>query len=160
MGTTFSNAIGDLTLRGELGYTLDRYISTNAASDRDGVIRANELAYVIGLDWFGISDTLISTQMFQSYISNHTRGTIRNERDTTFTSLIKHDSLNETLTTELLWLHNLDLDDGLVRPKITYQMSDETTLWFGMDLFYGDPDGLFGQFKDRDRIVSAIEISF
>jgi len=160
IGSSFSSAFGDLTLRGEVGYTVDRYISTNAINDTDGVVKTDELSYVLGLDWFGLSDTLISTQLFQSQLSNHLPGMLRDERDTTMTLLVKRDFSNETVTAELLWLHNLDLDDGLARPKVTYQMNDNTTLWLGADIFYGDQQGLFGQFKERDRMVTAVEIAF
>jgi len=160
IGSSFSSAFGDLTLRGEVGYAIDRYISTSAINDVDGVVKNDEISYVLGLDWFGLSDTLISTQLFQSQLSNHQPGMLRDDRDTTMTFLIQHDFNNDTITTELLWLHNLDLDDGLARPKVTYQMNDSITLWLGADIFYGDQTGLFGQFKNRDRAVSAIEIAF
>lgn len=160
IGTTFSNAFGDLTLRGEVGYSLDRYISTNSTSDNDGVVKTNELVYVIGLDWFGLSDTLLSTQVFQSRLNNDSPGMIRNNRETTVTFLIRHDFMNETLSTELLWIHNTNFDDGVARPKITYQISDEITASAGADIFYGDQTGLFGQFRNRDRLVVSIEASY
>jgi len=159
IGSSFSNAFGDLTLRGEVGYTTDRYISSNAIADIDGVVKTDELSYVIGLDWFGFSDTFISTQLFQSHLNNHQPGILRDKRNTTITALLRQDFYNETVTAELLWLHNLDLDDGLARPKLSYQMNDNTTLWLGADIFYGDQQGLFGQFKERDRFVSAVEIA-
>jgi len=160
MGSSFSNSFGNLTLRGEVGYATDRYISTNAMTDLDGVVNSNELSYVIGLDWFGFSDTVISTQLFQSHLSHYQSGMLRGKRDTTTTLLLRRHFNNETLTVELLWLHNLDLNDGLARPKLTYQMNDNTTLWLGADIFYGDQQGLFGQFKERDRLMSAVEIAF
>ncbi|NOY71328.1 MAG: hypothetical protein GXP14_02965 [Gammaproteobacteria bacterium] len=160
IGATFSNAFGDFTLRGEMGYVLDRYINTNLISDKDGVVKTNELSYVIGLDWFGFSDTLLSIQIFQSRLDDDVPGMIRNDRETTITSLIRHDFMNETLSTELLWIHNTDLDDGVARPKVTYQISDETTASVGADIFYGDQAGLFGQFKNSDRMITSIEIAF
>ncbi|MCF6293123.1 MAG: hypothetical protein L3J04_07000, partial [Robiginitomaculum sp.] len=143
IGTTFSNAFGNFTLRGEVGYSRDRYISTNSISDNDGVVKTNELAYVIGLDWFGFSNTLLSTQLFQSRLSNNDAGMLRDDRETTVTFLSRHDFINETLTTELLWIHNTDLDDGVVHPKISYQLDDEITIGIGADIFYGDKTGLF-----------------
>ncbi len=160
IGGSFSNSFGDITLRGEIGYITDRYISTNMITDNDGVVKTGELSYVIGLDWFGFGDTFISTQLFQSHLKNYQPGMLRNERDTTTTVLLRRDFNNETLTAELLWLHNIDLDDGLARPKVIYQMNDNTTLSLGADIFYGDQQGLFGQFKQRDRVISAIEIAF
>lgn len=159
-GATFSSAFGDLTVRGEIGYSSDRYISTNDLSDSDGVVNSGELAYVIGLDWFGLSDTLISGQLFQSYLDDHKHDMIRDETETTVTLLLRRDFLNETVTSELLLLHNLDLDDGVARPKIDYQLNDAITLSAGADLFYGDAAGLFGQFDRNDRVTTAIELSF
>ncbi len=160
IGTTFSNAFGSLTLRGEVGYSLDRYISTNAISDNDGVIKTNELAYVIGLDWFGFSDTLLSAQIFQSYLSNNDAGMLRDNRETTTTFLARRNFINETLTTELLWIHNTDLNDGIARLKVSYQICDEITAGVGADIFYGNQLGLFGQFKDRDQLITSIEVHF
>ena len=85
---------------------------------------------------------------------------IRNNRETTVTFLIRHDFINETLFTELLWIHNTNFDDGVARPKITYQVSDEITANVGADIFYGDQTGLFGQFRNRDRLVVSIEASY
>ena len=33
-------------------------------------------------------------------------------------------------------------------------------LWIGSDVFYGQPEGLFGQFKDNDRITFGFELGF
>ena len=158
MGGTFSNAFGDLTLRGEVGYSLDRYYATNDIADQDGVVKSNEIAYVIGLDWFAISDTFISAQLFQSALNNHQSGMLRDERDTSITLLVERKFLNDTLTSRILWLHNLDMDDGLLRPGISYELNDTISIRMGADLFYGDQQGLFGQFRDQDRVTTGIEI--
>ena len=158
MGGSFSNAFGDLTLRGELGYSLDRYYTTNDIADNDGVVKNNEIAYVIGLDWFGISEIFVSTQLFQSTLDNHQTGMLRDERDTSLTLLVERSFLNDTLTTRILWLHNLDLDDGLLRPGISYDLNDTVSIRMGADLFYGNQRGLFGQFRDQDRVTTGIEI--
>jgi len=160
IGTTFSNAFGDFTLRGEVGYSLDRYISTNSIIDSDGVVKTNELAYVIGLDWFGFSDTLLSAQLFQSHLSNNKTGMLRDGLETTLTFLARRHFMNETLITELLWIHNTDFDDGVARPKVTYQINDVITAGISADIFYGKQTGLFGQFKKHDRVVTSIEASY
>ncbi|MCF6324031.1 MAG: hypothetical protein L3J89_06890 [Gammaproteobacteria bacterium] len=160
IGTTFSNAFGDFTLRGEAGYSLDRYISTNDATDLDGIVKTSELAYVIGMDWSGFSDTLLSTQVFQSLLSDYLPSMIRQETETTLTFLARRDLMNQTVSATLLWIHNLDFDDGLARPEITYQLNDVVSLKFGADIFYGDQIGLFGQFKKNNRVITSIEASY
>jgi len=160
VGGTFSNTFGDLTLRGEVGYLTDKYISTNNPLDTNGVVKTGELKYVLGFDWYGFSDTLLSTQIFQTYLDNHKTGMIRDEFNTQITFLFKQDYMNETLHAEILALHDIDYNDGMIRPKITYEYNDEINIYTGADIFYGDKDGLFGQFKEADRIVSGLVIGF
>jgi hypothetical protein len=81
---------------------------------------------------------------------------IREELNTQITFLFKQDYMNEALHAEVLFLHDIDYEDGMVRPKITYEYSDEVNIYVGADVFYGDEDGLFGQFKETDRFVSGI----
>ena len=157
IGGTFSNAFGDLTVRGEVGYSTDRFFLTRAPGDTDGVDRSSEVAYVLGLDWFGIGDTLISFQLFQSWLPGAPSGIIRNELDTTTTLTVRRDFINETLQAEIMWLQNFNDGDGLVRPKISYDLRENISVWAGADIFYGDKNGLFGEFDDNDRLVMGIE---
>jgi len=158
IGGTFSNTFGDLSLRGEVGYLSDKYISTINPSDTDGVVKTGELKYVLGFDWYGFTDTLLSTQIFQTYLDNYKKGMIREEFNTQITFLFKQDYMNETLHVEVLLLHDIDYEDGMVRPKLSYEYNDEVNIYFGADVFYGNKDGLFGQFNSTDRIVSGIVI--
>ncbi|NOX93330.1 MAG: hypothetical protein GXP18_13030 [Gammaproteobacteria bacterium] len=48
-------------------------------------------------------------------------------------------------------------DDGLLRPKLSYEWTDTVTVSFGADIFYGDDAGFFGQFSRNDRVVAGIE---
>jgi len=160
IGGTFSNTFGDLTLRGEVGYLTDKYISTTDPTDTDGVVKTGELKYVLGFDWYGLTDTLLSTQIFQTYLDNHEKGMIREELNTQITFLFKQDYMNETLHAEVLFLHDIDYEDGMVRPKLTYEYSDEVNIYVGADVFYGNENGLFGQYKETDRVVSGVVIGF
>ncbi|MFQ6108266.1 MAG: hypothetical protein ACE5L7_01770 [Candidatus Aminicenantales bacterium] len=50
----------------------------------------------------------------------------------------------ETLKIELLSMLNITTEEFLLRPKITYDITDELTLIFGGELFSGPEDTLFG----------------
>ncbi len=160
IGGTFSNTFGDLTLRGEVGYLTDKYVSTTNPLDADGVVKTGELKYVIGFDWYGFTDTLLSIQVFQTYLDDHENGMIRDELNTQITFLIKQDYMNETLHAEIFFLQDLNYEDGMVRPKLTYEYNDEINIYAGADIFYGNNDGVFGQFKETDRVVTGIVIGF
>ncbi|MGQ0557050.1 MAG: DUF1302 family protein, partial [Nitrospiraceae bacterium] len=158
IGGSVSNAFGNLTVRGEAIYNTDQFVLTMNRRDGDGVIKSGEIAYVLGLDWSGIQDTLLSVQLFQSWLLHPADGMVRDTLDTTTTILLKRHFLNETLETEVLWLQSVNQGDGLVRPKISYELRDNLKIWTGFDLFYGDRNGLFGQFDRNDRLVIGMEM--
>jgi hypothetical protein len=158
LGGTFSRALGDWVARGELGYFSKRFFVTTDPADADGVAESPELSYVLGIDWSGLSDTFISAQLFQSWLLNHKQGFTRPELDTNLTFLMRREFWNDTLTAEILWITNTNDGDGLVRPKVEYDLEDNVSIWAGLDVFYGDRDGLFGQFDDNDRLLIGVEV--
>ena len=160
VGGSFSNAFGDFTLRGELGYSTDRFFLTNDAGDADGVYETNEFGYVLGLDYQVDSDLRLSGQIFQSVIERPPEGATRERLDTNVTLLIEQELRNDTITASALVIQSADDGDGLVDIDLSYQLRSNIVLTAGADVFYGDEDGLFGQFQDQSRITVGIEIGF
>jgi hypothetical protein len=160
VGATFTNAFGDLTLRGEFGYSAGKLYSTDAILDRDGLVGSDEIAYVLGFDWFGFKDTFVSFQLFQSILTSTPDKIVRDQIDTNVTFSVKRSFRNDTVHLENIWIHNLNHQDGLIRPKIKYDVRDNVSIWGGIDWFYGSEKGVFGQFDHRDRLVMGVEIGF
>jgi hypothetical protein len=157
-GLSFSNAFGDFTLRGETAYFSDRYSIADLNDDPDGIVRTGEASYVIGVDWQGLAETFLSVQFFQSILTERPEGLVRDPVESTITFFVKRDYINATLTPQLMWMHNLNFNDGLLRPKISYEVMDNVRIWAGGDIFYGSSRGIFGQFDRNDRIVFGAEI--
>jgi hypothetical protein len=160
IGATFSNAFGKLTVRGEAGYTIGRYFPTQDVNDADGVDKSGELAYVAGLDWFGFGDTVLSFQFFQSILTDGGRGLLRDDVENMVSFLAQRDFLNDSLVLSTIWVHNLNDNDGFVRPKLKYELGTGMDVWAGVDVFYGTKRGLFGEFNDASRVVFGFEYSF
>lgn len=160
IGGTFSNAFGDFTLRGEIGFSLDKFYSTTDVTDVDGVHQTDEFAYVIGLDWFGLSETLLSVQFFQNILTDDAAGLLRDQVENSVSFLVLRDFRNDTVAVSSIWVHNFNDSDGFVRPKIEYELRDNLNLWAGFDFFYGSSKGLFGQFDHTDRLVAGMEWGF
>ncbi len=160
VGGTFSNAFGELTLRGELGYSTSRYFPTEDAGDGNGVIKSGDLSYVIGLDWFGFGETLLSFQFFQSILTDPGDEMLRDDVENTISFLAQRDFLNDALIVSGIWVHNLNNNDGFVRPKVKYELVTGMDVWAGVDVFYGTKNGLFGEFEDASRMVFGFEYSF
>ena len=159
VGATASNTIGELTLRLEASYTVPRWQPTEDPRDRDGVVRSDDLSAVIGLDWWGFRDTLLSLQVFPSLLVDDQPGLLRDRLDTSVTFLARRTFQNERFIAQTIWLHNLNDQDGLLRPQIRYELRSGLWAWLGADWFYGARDGVFGEFDERDRVVLGFEWS-
>ena len=157
LGGSASNAFGNLTVRAEAAYTTRRFLPVDDPNDRDGVAQTGEFGAVLGFDWYGIPETLLSAQVFQTVLTDHPSGLLRDRIDTNVTLLARRQFRNETLTIETIWIHNLNQGDGLLRPKASYELRDDLQIWFGVDLFYGTRDGVFGEFGRDDRVVLGFE---
>lgn len=160
IGGTMSNAFGDLTVRGEIAGFFGKPYSTANPRDLDGVTRADELDYVLGLDWHGFSETLVSFQLFQSWMPDKDPGLFRDELESNVTLLIRREFLNDLLVAQGMWLQSLNRGDGLLRFEVSYDWTDDFQIRAGMDFFYGHQQGLFGQFDRNDRVTFGLSYFF
>ncbi|MBQ0720899.1 MAG: hypothetical protein KBT88_08685 [Gammaproteobacteria bacterium] len=160
LGGSFSNAFDNWVIRGELAYFSDRYFLARGLRDSDGIAQGQEVSYVMGLDWAGLENTLISGQLFQSVALNRESATARDKTDTTMSLLVNHTLLNETMELRLIWLANTNIGDGLLRLRLTYEWRDNLKTWIANDIFYGSEEGIFGQFDANDRLTFGVEMGF
>ena len=159
IGSSLSNVFGDVTLRAEIGYQTDTFHSANT-SNTGGINRHQELSSVIGVDWQGFDETFISLQWFRSQLYSYSNSTIRDEIDQTISFLVRKHFDNQSWNAEILSLHSINHDDGLVRPKAAYFWLSNVEVWAGADFFYGEKTGLYGQFNRNDRVVLGFEWGF
>jgi len=160
LGGTFSNVFGDITLRGEVGYSSDRFFLTGDISDVDGVIESGEVSYVLGLDYQGWRDWFVSGQVFQSFVTDPAPGLVRDAVDTTATLLVRRDFMNDAVQAEALLIQSLNYSDGVLQASLNYEWRTNVRLKVGADLFYGNSQGVFGQFDQNDRVSIGVEIGF
>lgn len=157
-GLSSDYAKGDFVFRLESAYMQDKYyLNTN---NQNGVQQSDSASYVFGVDWYGLEQSVVSVQLYQSILLDYNDGFARDRVDTTTTLLYKKDWLNETLHLEALGIYNLNDKDGLLKPKLSYEIDDETLLYSELDYFFGDKNGLYGEFYDANRVVIGIETTF
>ncbi len=154
IGASASTAIGEVVLRSELVMNTDKYFLTPS-----GLTPVAEVGYVFGLDWRGLTDTILSFQVFQSILLD--KGDVfRDTADTTLTLLARRNFMNESLQLEGLWIYHANEYDHLLRLSATYELSSEVELEVYGDWFSGEPDELFGQFNEQDRIGFRLSYGF
>ena len=127
---------------------------------RHGVVRSGEFSYVLGLDYQGWRDWFVSAQLFQSVMTDHQQGVVRDHVDNTATALLRGDFINETVQVEALLIHSLSQEDGVLQASVSYEWRSNIRFKFGADMFYGNVEGLFGQFQQQDRLSISVELGF
>lgn len=160
VGGTASNAFGKTTLRAEVGYATDSFELTSNPLDADGIHESGEFSGVVGLDYQANADLFISGQVFLSALTSDDVGLVRDQVTSTASLLVRRQLRNNTVELEGLLLQDINNGDGLLQMSGTYQLTDTVTLKAGVDIFYGDREGVFGQFDSADRVVFAIEYGF
>jgi hypothetical protein len=151
IGTSLSNSFSDFTLRSEWAFFSDSYNLRDFTPVSKGIHKSGEFNYLLGIDYLGISDLFLSLQFSQSIITNYISNLNRNRNENYLTILARHHFLNETLHAEISGIYNLNREDGVVRPKISYNFQDSVLVWIGADIFWGDSSGLFGQYEQNSR---------
>jgi len=159
-GVSANNAFGDWVLRLEVAVNSDSYLLSNNLTTGRGIINSPEVKSVIGLDYYGFADTLLSYQWFHSSISDYDDEILRDKDNSIHTLTLRREFRNQTLRVQLFALLDEENDDGEVRAEVFYRYSDKLDVWLGFDGFYGDSLGLYGQFDSNDRITTGLKYSF
>ncbi|NRB41339.1 MAG: hypothetical protein HRU20_23185 [Pseudomonadales bacterium] len=161
IGATASKAFGSFTLRTEIGYSSDIYHlidnTSSAFVENQGVHESDELSSVIGLDYQGIENTMLSMQWFQSIVFDYEDYLIRPEDNNILSWLYKQTFQNETWVLDVLALYGLDQDDSSIQLQLSYMLESNIKLWAGGDVFTGPSESLLGQFDHTDRVLIGFE---
>jgi L-fucose isomerase-like protein len=76
-------------------------------------------------------------------------------------SLFARENVGLTLTVTPCWCYGSEtMDMDPLRPKAVWGFQPNWRLSFGLDLFDGPPDGLFGQYADKDRVYAEVRYDF
>lgn len=152
VGGTAANAFGDYTFRIEAGYeSRRRYVADQTTED------TGEFSYVLGLDYSGLTDTLISGQLFQTIREDHS---LMPQTEESVTLLARRDFLNQVVQLESLLIYSAENRDALWQLDVDYQVGTNLRLNAGADLFSGTRDGILGRFHDQSRIRLGLTKSF
>ena len=158
-GGSFSTEIKGIVLRGEAAYYNGKYFQTEDPLATDALVKKDYLHYLVGLD-FNVKDVKFSTQFIQEAILNYDENMLKEEIENTMTFLARYDMFRETLHLELFTYIGLTNEDALIRPKITYDFDDSFSILLGSNIFIGDEDGRFGQYKDNSMGYMKLKYSF
>lgn len=154
-GVSATRALGDLVVRSELAYIEDRRFTPEDLSEATPV-ESDVLQGVLGLDWFAPKSWLLSLQYFVTHRRDDIAARDPRQRDEFATLSIRKRLKNDQAAFSVITLYNRLDRDWLIRPKLSYEISDTWELSAGADLFRGTRAGTFGQFQDASRLFFSL----
>ncbi len=158
-GGSLSTTLGGFVIRSEAAYNHGRYFQTTDPLATDKTVKKDYLHYMVGLD-YSLKGVKLSAQFMQEFIADYEVGINQEEFESTMTFLAAKDFFREKVWLELFAYAGLNKGDALIRPKISYAFADGFDLQMGANLFTGDREGRFGQYKDNSMLYWKIKYSF
>lgn len=185
-GMTAVRQMGDYILKGELSYVQDKFFGRSNVddSDGDGYVDTSGEAQKDHIRWgAGVDFVFYGWDMalggMQWIILDHEPGLIQGRFDTSFNAFVRREFPQYSMTVQALWIHLYDLKENFIKPKVTFQITNNFQVGVGMDLFDGAKSdfgqstieqGLFnstvqqaqflGNFHDNDRVYLEFKYSF
>lgn len=153
IGASASTSFGSFVFRGETGYYPNRSFNTaNGLPDR--IVKRDQMTLAAAIDFDGPSGFFLSAQIVYDEVLSAPVDLSRPNNDVFLSLYARKYFSNETWLAEArLYAANGLFDDGLFRAELTHALNDETELSAGFDVFFGEPDEVYGQFHERDRFI-------
>lgn len=147
-GLTWQRGSGARVWRIEAAYIPDQ--SLNLATPSPSIGTRKRLLAGVGLDWDLPGSLFLNLQLGVDSLDGD--GTVRPDTDTIATIRLQKSLSNDTLRASAEFLGNLADGDGTFRPAVAWQFNDQLRFETGVDVIWGDVDGLIGQFNGADRV--------
>ncbi|MBN2617103.1 MAG: hypothetical protein JXR64_02185 [Spirochaetales bacterium] len=164
IGFDVAAQVGSFNLKGEVGYNLTEDFEGN-----DPSINNNSLKYILGFDINlpinnmnlliqGIGNTIINSSEIGMLDSEYSS----DDEYTTITLMgrVSDTYLNDTLSGEITGSFNVLDQDFMVKPKVSYSITDNSKCYVEYLLLEGNEDTTFGQYRDNDTFKIGVEINF
>lgn len=159
-GMTFAKDLDGVVFRGEAIYTQGRRFDVLRLSDADGLEAKNYLDYVLSLDYSLENDARLNLQAFQRYYVQYDQAMIPDRLESGVSVYYSAKAWDNRLEPEITLIHSLNRNDWMLRPRLTWNISQDLKASFGVDVFHGPPEGLFGRYTDADRVYGELRYSF
>lgn len=188
-GGTAVRQMGRYILKAELAYVLDKYFGIkntvdedqNLFVDYDGVVQRDHVRWGLGIE-FNIGGMDIAPGITQWIILDHEAALMQDKFDSSFSLFLRKELPAQAAVFQMLSIYLVNMEELLLKPKVTFQIDDRLQLGVGMDLFYGrssdfgtqqaiqssastfDPSvaraQFIGNFHDNDRVYMDFKYSF
>jgi len=187
-GATFVKPVAETIFKAELAYVPDKYFGLNrdvdldndGYLDGDGVLKLKHYRWAIGVD-FNLWGIDFSPAISQWLILDYQKGLIQDRNDTSFTVFARKPIPEHAVVLQMLAIALVNMNELYLKPKASFDVSDQFKISVGMDLFYGLKSKLgvsaaggavasltaieqsaqfFGNFHNNDRVFAEFKYTF
>lgn len=151
VGVSAESAFGAIAWRAEIAHQPRRHFNRRGA---DGLseVELDQNTIALGLDIQLPADLFANVQWVFDRVDSAPVDLVRPEEDQLMTVFLRRSFAYDTFRSELRWYHSLTDHDDTVLATLSYDVGDNTEAFVTSEWFSGSPDGLFGQFAERDRV--------
>lgn len=159
VGGTVSKDFEGIVFKAEAVYTRGRGFQTLPLDASDGVVELRTLDWIAGVDLTPGDRWRVNAQFFQRAFLNHDAD-IGMKRYENGASLLVSREMTDRVDAEFLGISSLNRSDRLLRAMLTWKYDANLRFRAGVDVFAGNPLGMFGRFDDSDRVWAEARYSF
>ncbi len=159
-GASAARSFGPVTTRFEAATQPNRHFVTNDGAGTLAHVEADQYSVAAVFDFNAPGDVFVSAQIVHDVVIDLSTDAIRPDADTLTSLYLRKSFQADRYTATFRWLGSDGASDGVISPNLSYDLNDNTRLQIGADLFYGERNGIFGQFDDNDRVTFAIKRFF
>lgn len=157
-GLEFSIPFNEFVMRSETAFYYGKYFEPEALSEK--LFKKNTINYLIGIDWSPFGNWMITAQFVDNFILDYNE-LIDNEEHTMVVTLnVSKKLLRETLALSTMFYCTINGEDLFNRTSTDYALTDAIHVLTGFDVFSGDNNGMFGQFKDNTEVWLKAKYNF
>ncbi len=160
LGVSAARTFGDVTFRGEMGLQPKRRFPARTSDGQLAVASSDQFSAAFVADFNAPGDIFVSIQFLYDRLLDWSDSIVRPREDFLTSLYLRRNFANERLQATLRWYASEGGADGVIRPKLSFEITDNSTVELNADIFYGNGDGIFGQFDGEDRVVLAFRGAF
>lgn len=160
-GFTLAKDFGFALLKTETLYTTGRKYSLENLARENGLVSQNTVDWVASAE-FGVPalrDTRLTVQGVQRIYLNHDADLFARKYENGY-ALFASTQLDRGWEATLLWGASVNRRDSMFRASLAKNFQPNWRLAFGVDVFDGSPQGLFGQYGNNDRVYAQVTYAF
>lgn len=160
-GVAFAKGLSKGTMRGELAYKPKTVLQAKSTyTQHNGLIEADLLQGVIGIDWTFFTDFYVTSQYFMDIFLDDTSNATCSSYTDGFTFLVSDKYWDSALEAGVQGTVYLSGDGLSVEIYGQYDINDHWKLTAGFLLWDGEEQTILGQYRENDMVYLKLKYAF